>query len=387
MLNDKKFNEFIKKEYSKCENYLKDKGAYDKYPEKIEDEIRECYEKLALISKYWGDEAKSEKMFLLLTTFGYRVYTSKLFKGMEEGKESPRILISVGHYQLMNGCAFNLAQIDPPKATQLFEWAAENCLLSDEYIADETQAENYDDIAVGHLWRGYALLNLGRYEEAYELLTEVIPYLNKYKKLGIEMWRKVEYALPKALVPLCEYKLEPTQENLQKAKAGVEEYIKSLRENKEKLEGYLYYFHLKENFADVYTAEKAPEQAKAPSKIKKPAKKLELPPSEYETKGSVMIFDREGSGSLEVFGTQNEFEAYVEKIKSLSDFPVLSGLMELYATESLQEPESLIEECEKLLSRTDVGSEIKEKTKLILAVAKDAQEAGSTVMLYFDPEV
>lgn len=30
---------------------------------------------------------------------------------------------------------------------------------------------------------------------------------------------------------------------------------------------------------------------------------------------------------------------------------------------------------------------MKEKTKLILAVAKDALEAESTVMLYFDPEV
>lgn len=187
-------------------------------------------------------------------------------------------------------------------------------------------------------------MNLGKYEEANELLTQVIPYLNKYKKLGIEMWRKVEYALPKALVPLCEYKLNPTQENLQKAKAGIEEYIKSLHDNKDKLEGYLYYFHLKETFTDVYTAEKAPEQLKAPSKIKKPAKKLELPPSEYETKGSVMIFDREGSGSLEAFGTQNEFEAYVEKIKGLGDFPVLSGLMELYATESLQEPDRLLPE-------------------------------------------
>lgn len=100
-----------------------------------------------------------------------------------------------------------------------------------------------------------------------------------------------------------------------------------------------------------------------------------------------MIFDREGSGSLEAFGTQNEFEAYIEKVKSLGDFPVLSSLMELYATEGLQDPEPLIEECERLLSRADVGTEMKEKTKLILKVAKDAHEAGSTVMLYFDPEV
>lgn len=302
----------------------------------------------------------------------------------EEDRKKTKLLIQTGELQLREGVYYTLAKTDPQKATQLFEWAAENCYQSDEDIAAGIKYRLYDEIAVGHLWRGYALLNIGKYEEAYELLTQVIPYLNKYKKTG-EMWRKVEYALPKALVPLCEFKIESTQENLQKAKAGIEDYIKSLRENKDKLEGYLYYFHLKETFADVYTAEKAPETA--PSKVKIPSKKLELPPTEYETKGSVMIFDREGSGSLEVFGTQNEFEAYVETVKKLDKFPVLSGLMELYATESLQEPEPLIEECEKLLSRPDIEPDVKEKTKLILEVARDALEAGSTVMLYFDPEV
>lgn len=384
-MSTNKFIDFLKKVQDECEKYLKDADAYDKVPEeKSDSNIVKCYENLAIINKYRRDVENSRKMFRHLISFG--VDTSRFPEGLtEEQKKKTRLLIEIGEYQFRKGIYFNLAKTDPKKANQLFEWAAENCLLSDEYIADETQAENYDDIAVGHLWRGYALLNLERYEEAYELLTQVIPYLNKYKKLGIEMWRKVEYALPKALVPLCEYKLNPTQENLQKVKAGIEEYIKSLRENKDKLEGHLYYFHLKETFSDVYTAEKAP--AVAPSKVKKPTKKLEPPPTEYDTKGSVIIFDREGSGSLEVFGTQNGFEAYVEKIKSLGDFLVLSSLMELYATEGLQEPEPLIEECERLLSRADVESEMKEKTKLILAVAKDALEARSTVMLYFDPEV
>ncbi len=129
----------------------------------------------------------------------------------------------------------------------------------------------FDDIAVVYLWRGYSLLTLGRYEEACDLLNEVVPYFNKYKKKGGEVWRKVEYALPKALFPLCEYKLEPTQENLQKAKAGVEEYIKSLHDNKDKLEGYLYYFHLKETFPDVYTSDKAPTAV--PLKVKRLLKK------------------------------------------------------------------------------------------------------------------
>jgi len=340
---------------------------------------------LGAIYKYFGKEEKAIKMFHNLTTFGSGVFKDRLDGLSEESKNDTSLLIQTGHHQLRKGVHFNFAKTDSKKAYQLFEWAAENCHLSDESIAYEIRTEYFNNIAVGHLWRGYALLNLGRYEEAYELLNEVIPYFNKWKKSGGEVWQKVEYALPKALVSLCEYKLDPTQENLQKAQVGVEDYIKSLRENKDKLEGYLYYFQLKEVFSDVYNAE-VPEQTTKAVHREESSKKIELPPGEYDSAGSVIVFDME-SGSLEVFGTQNELEEYVKKLEHLGDYPVLSGLMELYVTDAQQEPESLIEECERLLSDSDADPDIKEKTGYILNVAQDAKNEESTVMLYFDPEV
>lgn len=294
--------------------------------------------------------------------------------------------VDEGESQLERGIYLNLDGKDPQEADRLFELAAENCRLTEDYIDNNMIRDNFDNIALGYLYRGYALLNLGRYEEAYMDLTKVVPYLDKISKSGGDMWRTREYALSKALVLLCEYKLDHSQENLQKAKQGIEIYIKSLHKKGDKEIGQHYYDHLKKKFADVYSAEIAPGQGNAP-KVVKPEVKVESPPGEYDETGSVMIFDREGSGSLEVFGSNNEFEAYVEKVKSLGDFPALSSLMELYATEGLQEPEPLIEECERILSRADIEPEMKEKTKLILAVAKDAKDAGSTVMLYFDPEV
>lgn len=392
MASNNRFINFLKNELISCEKYLKDTDAYDLVPEKRESEQIACYEKLAVIYKYINYEEKSSKMFRHLTTFGAGVSTSKLdVKGLsEEDKKNTSLLCDIGGEQLKKGVCFNLAKINPQKARRLFEWAAENCYLSEESIAYEIRTEYFNNIAVGHLWRGYALLNLGRYEEAYELLIQVIPYFNKWKKSGGEVWQKVEYALSRALVPLCEYKLEPTQENLQKTKTGIEEYIKSLRENRDKLEGYLYYFHLKEYFADVYTAEKAPEQTKAPAKIKKAAKnkKLNLPPGEYDTTGTVTIVNMNPDSLDEEFGTQNELEDYVEKVRNLGDFPVLSSLMELYALENEQDPMPLVEECKRLLSRPDVETDTKEKTKSILKVAKDAQKAGYAIMLhYFEPEV
>ena len=46
----------------------------------------------------------------------------------------------------------------------------------------------------------------------------------------------------------------------------------------------------------------------------------------------VMIFDIMG-GYLDVFGTQNELEEYVEKVGKPGDYPVLAELMELYVME------------------------------------------------------
>ena len=100
-----------------------------------------------------------------------------------------------------------------------------------------------------------------------------------------------------------------------------------------------------------------------------------------------MVFDRDGSGSLEVFGTHAELENYVNMVGLLGTYPILSALFGLYVTEGQQEPEPLINECEMLLSIPDIGSELELNTQLILVVAKDAMAAGSSVMLYLDPEV
>ncbi len=389
MPKDEKFIGFIRDEQRKCEKYLLETDAYEKVPEteKLESEQIMCYLKLGIIYKYLANENKSTRMFHHLTTFGFGVSTSRFdIKGLtEKDKKDSKVLIGIGKGQLRNGVYFNLSNTNPKKAKQLFEWAAENCLLSDEYIADEIEAENFDDIAVPFLWRGYALLVLGRYEEARELLGQVISYFNKYKKSGGEVWQKVEYFLPKALVPLCEYKLSPTNECLQKAKTGIDDFIDSLRDNKDKLEGYLYYFHLKDSYADVYGAKVAGGESVALSKAERPVAKSEFLSSHYDTRGKVIVFNREG-GYLEELGSNNEFEAYVEKVRRLGGYPVLSGLMEIYVAEGEQEPEPLIEECARLLSRPDIDPLVREKTKLILEVAENARETGSTVTLYFEPE-
>ena len=82
----------------------------------------------------------------------------------------------------------------------------------------------------------------------------------------------------------------------------------------------------------IYCAEVAEKPAAKSTKVKKTAKKLDLPAGEADTQGAVMVFDIKG-GYLDVFGTQNELEEYVEKVERLDGYPVLAGLMELYVME------------------------------------------------------
>ncbi len=392
-MTENKFNDFLEKKCIDCEKLLKGTGAYDVVPEKRESKQIFCYMNLGVIYKYFGEEEKAIKMFHHLTTFGSGAFKDRLDGLSEESKNDTSLLIQSGHHQLRKGVHFNLAKTNHKKATQIFEWAAENCYQSDEDIAAGIKYELYDEIAVANIWRGYALINLGRqYEEAYELLIQVVPYLNKYKKIAHEMWRKVEYALPKALIPLCEYRLDPTSQNMQNAQTGIEDYIKSLRDKKDKLDGYLYYFHLKETNADVYDTEAAetdkitPKSSVKSSKVKKPVKKLDLPPAEYDTEGAVIVFDIIG-GYLIEFGTNNELEEYAKKVELLGGYPVLASLMELYAMEVEEDPEPIIEECKRLLGSADFDDFLKEKTKILLDAALDAKSEGGTIMLYFDPEV
>jgi hypothetical protein len=82
----------------------------------------------------------------------------------------------------------------------------------------------------------------------------------------------------------------------------------------------------------IYCAEVAEKLAAKSTKVKKNAKKFDLPAGEADTQGAVMVFDIKG-GYLDVFGTQNELEEYVEKVERLDGYPVLAGLMELYVME------------------------------------------------------
>ncbi|KKG09877.1 hypothetical protein EO98_16240 [Methanosarcina sp. 2.H.T.1A.6] len=383
MAKKDKFSIFLEEKKEKWENFLKEKGVLEKYPTDFFLDLVDAYKDLGIIYRYFGDKQKSSWFFKYFVTFN--APSSRYGKLSDEQVADVGFLHDYSTYFVNEAIYFNLSNSDSLTAEKLFGWAAENFVVPEDYFDFWMKEGYFDDIAVAHLWRGYSLLNLGKYEEAHELLVQVVPYLNRYKKSGVEMWRTVEYALTKAVVPLCEYKLNPTDETLKNAQKGIEEFIKSLRENRHKLKAYLYYFHLKEKFADVYEAKSVPAEIKQQEKKPLPEIKVEFLLDD-EKPGIIAITSLEG-GSEDFLGTNSELEKYCDEIRKLGDYPNLASLMETYLSESYLEPEPLVEECERLLARNNVADWVKEKTRIVLRVAEDAVESGHNLYFYFSPDI
>lgn len=375
-----KFLVFLNEEKAEHEKKLKENGALYEYPKKMDPNINRAYKRLGRIYRCFDDYQRSIwcfKYFIInnAPTSKHDGLTDADIANASTVHESSIYLIEVAVY-------LNLSDTDPETANKLFGWAAENFVIPQKEFDFWTKQQYYDNIAVAHLWRGYSLLCLGEYKEAHELLVQVAPYLDRYKKTGVEMWRTVEYALTKAVVPLCEYKLEPSAENLERAKNGIEEFIKRLKENRDKLEAYLYYFHLKEKFADIYNADSPVCTSARPVKKKAKAKKLIKAPEEDEEKPGIITVTTFEGGYEESLGTNQELEKYCAEIEEMEDFPLLASVMEIYVMDSSIDPEFLEDECRRLLTRKDIEKWMRDMTLVLLEAAMDAIGTGHELSFY-----
>ncbi|WP_321429451.1 hypothetical protein [uncultured Methanolobus sp.] len=378
------FSIFVEEKREKWEQILRDRGVFEEYPSYLDPKkdlkILLAYEELGTIYRCIGNKQRSSWVFKYLTTFSVPSSSSE---GISN-KNDINLVFSCGEYALRKGLFFDLSNSDQKTADRMFLFASEDFVVPKDDVDFWIKHGLYDHIAYGHLWRSYSLIRLNRYQEALELLVQVVPYLDKYKKTGVEMWRTVEYALTKALIPLCEYKLNPTEEHLANTKKGIEDFIKSLRDRRDKLEGYLYYFHLKEKFADVYEAKNVPADAKPA--VKKPVEEKEIEfPANDEEPGTIMIttLDR----YEDFLGSNSEVERYCADVSKLGDFPNLALLMETYVTESYLDAEPLIEECKRLLAMEGIKDRIREMTEIVLETAEDAKETGTNVYFYFAEDI
>lgn len=306
---------------------------------------------------------------------GYLIRSSRWGALSDDHRKSQDNLVFTGQLQINHAIYLHLVHEKSEKPHQLFEWAVENCTLPDDFIHGRINIKCHNEVAVPHLWHGYALVGLERYEEALPFLIQVEPLFTDYKKTGGEIYQKIEFNLPKALIPLCEFKLNPTRQNLINTQKGIEEYIKSLREPRFKLWGYLYYFHLKEQFADVYAADpkEYPEEAQFPAK----EKMKEIPPTGSAEPQTVCIWDVVSILVGDEIGTDVGLKDYVLDVTRRGEFPVLSTLYDLYLQWDEFDAAELAEETRRLLALKDLDPEIRKKTEILKEIAEYSAAKGS----------
>ncbi len=371
------FQKYLFEERERCESLLKGLGAYDRLPEKLDSEPIICYEKLGSIYLYSGETDLAGRMFSNLSLFGTAIKKSRFdIKGfIEEDKAKPDFLVMIAKGEIENAIYLFLAEKNPDQVHRLVTWAVENSDLSPDYVRGMIGVKGYQEVAVGYLWHGYALICLGRYGEALPLLTQVIPLFVQTRKMGVEVWQKIEYALPKALVPLCEFWLDPTVEHLQAAQEGIETYLKSLKMYRDRLSGLLYYFHLKKQFADIYEINPASFIPPGGREIKQPAPEPIIG-REKDPEGEIVLTlirpDPPTLWAMEWLGQYAAFEAFTTYVRSLGGYPALEALMDTYTLEERQEAAPILEDCERFLRQQDISPEARAYAEVILSALQAA---------------
>jgi len=226
---------------------------------------------LGVYYKYFGEDEKAKHAFeesatkrrqcdkrlddtVIVTTWlpdGTKVVETR--KRPENDPHSMQEYIDTAVRQIEIGIEYGFAGIKPDHVKQLLEWAIENCTLTDEEIGANIKHKDFCGLALMFLWHGYGLLLLGRYTEAYPFLSQAGPYFIKDRN-GVRdsLDYPVESRLPIALAPLCEYKLNTTEENRCKAVEGLEKYMGGFPDSSLKFDGLFHYYFLKEKFPEIY---------------------------------------------------------------------------------------------------------------------------------------
>lgn len=346
------------------------------HPEFMKEIEHTCKTILSRDYMYLGDVEKSREMFRYLVE--HTTIDSSRLPECKNGEHSRFFMINHGEIQVGHGILLDMAG-ERDRARQQFEWAAENCFVDED--ADVT-ISNEDYIARGHLWEGYARLMLGDYVAAYRLFKNVVPHYNKAKKRGTDVhFQKMQYFLPKLLIPLSEYLLSPSGDNRQRAVCGVDDFLASFRDYSEKFDGLLYCLHVEERFPAVYKDDEGCVKA-LPVSGKRSLHRV-LPVEEGEGKhGAVLVID-DDDHFLDSLGTPAELSAYADLVGGIGDFPAILGLIERFGFLERMEPDELIVECKRLLTVADLGELVSGITQSILRAAEEAKAKHSSVALMY----
>lgn len=382
------------------EQFLRERQALVAVPPEYDPIVAACYDELAIICRLLGDMDAYRRLLGFGTNYGTWHEKFHFSEGSEEGRDLLPALagyagssderIGSGRRLIDAGIMLTLARKDPEKPRLLFESAVVHCIISPGYVASRHDRYALTRIAYAHLWKGYALLCLRRFDDAEKLLLQVAPIYRALKLQSTHDPRVsavIEMALAKALVPLCAFERAPVKKNLIDAQKGLEEFIGALHDNVYRLRGYTYYFHLKEQFAEVYSADPAQFPDSIPGFASVPPKPvLVYVEKQNNWAGSVYIRDPAIVRRREYLCSNPDFRTFTTYCRALEAFPALASLVDVYALGQCTDPRPVAAECERLAALQEIDPRILRIAGRIGAYAREAARQNSSILLDYDPD-
>lgn len=381
------------------ERFLRERQALSTTPPEYDPVIAGCYDELAIICRLLGDMGAYQRLLDLSIRYGS--WHEKFHFSEEPGEGRDLLPAAPGYPGLSDesirfgcrlidaGITLTLARKDPEKSRLLFASADAHCTVSPESVASRHDRYALVRIAFSYLWKGYALLCLQRFDEAENLLVQVAPIYRALKLQSThdpQLSAVIEMALTKALVPLCAFKRVPIRKNLIKAQNGLEEFIGVIHDNLYLLRGYTYYFHLKEQFADVYSANPARFPDSIPGMdIISPKPVLVHVERQNTWVGSVYIRDPAIIRRREYLCSNRDFRLFITYCRAFETFPALASLVDVYTFGQCTDPRPVVAECERLAAVQGIDPQILRIAGRIGAYAREAGEQHSSILLDYDP--
>jgi hypothetical protein len=136
-------------------------------------------------------------------------------------------------------------------ARRLFTWAVEYRSFSEEELREFDETKQPYAVWKWTIEQAYALLCLGRYQEALEACNEALRWIEKDRKAKVESATEMPLLILPSVLALARYQLEPSDENRLEAIRRLDLDAVASRIHVDHLQGLFYLFNLRAKYPEL----------------------------------------------------------------------------------------------------------------------------------------
>jgi tetratricopeptide (TPR) repeat protein len=157
--------------------------------------------------------------------------------------------MSVGMHQMKAAVCANRAG-DSELAVRLFTWAVKNRSLTEEELHEFEETKQPYAVWEWTIERAYALLCLGRFQEALEAGEEALRWIEMDRRAKVESATEMPLLILPTVLALARYQLDPSAENLLEAIERLDLNAVASRIHVDHLLGLFYLFNLRAKYPE-----------------------------------------------------------------------------------------------------------------------------------------